>query len=402
MAAKTTAKTTQPKPEQQAGKSNIYLVCGSDDYLVHSRAQQIIDAVADKAAGDFGLETIDGRVDNASQAVSALKQVDEALNTLAFFGGGKTVWLKNANFLGASRTGEARDVVEQLEALGALLKRGLAPGFTFVISATEIDKRRSFYKTLEKSGQIATVGGSHQWGKDETHQVEAFALAQVKAHGKEIEHDALQALIALTGGNYGALASELDKLATYIGDRKEITRPDVAAVGSASAESIVWDLSDAIGARDLKKALQVLSRLLFQGEKDIGILFALIGRVRSLLLLREMIDRKVLRVPNNYPSFKASFDGALARDAGSLSTDRRFNPLLQHPFAVYKSAQQAEKFTFDELRRAMGLLLDANKRIVSSSLDGRIILEQTLISLIGTADENAAKEENEDVQAGVR
>ena len=65
-----------------------------------------------------------------------------------------------------------------------------------------------------------------------------------------------------------------------------------------------------------------------------------------------------------------------------MPADRRFNPLLQHPYALFKTAQQAQRFTVDELRRAMELLLEANKRLVNSSLDDRIVLEQTLIAII--------------------
>lgn len=380
MATKT--KSAEPKPKAEPVKSKVVLIFGNDDFLVSARARQVVDSLVDKSAGEFGLETVEGRADNTSQAVTAIKRVDEALNTFAFFGGGKTVWLKNANFLGTSRTGEAKDVVEQLEKLSALLKQGLAQGFALVISATEIDKRRAFYKTVEKVGELIALGSTDQWGKIDTEQLEAFASSQARQLGKTIEDDALQSVIALTGGNYRALASEIEKIATYVGDKKEVTLADVAAIGSSSAESIVWDLGDAIADRSMGRALKILDRLLFQGENEIGLLFALITKMRTLLLVRELIDRKLLQVTNNFPSFKNSLQRAADQAKDSLPADRRFNPLLQHPFAVFKSAQQAQRFSLDELRRAMELLLEANKRLISSSIDGKIVLEQTLITMI--------------------
>src|SRR5262245_29622049 len=130
----TKAKTAEPKSKPETGKTKVILIFGNDDFLVNARARQVVDSLVNKSAGEFGLETVEGRADNSSQAITAIKRVDEALNTFAFFGGGKTVWLKNANFLGSSRTGEAKDVVEQLEKLSALLKQGLAQGFSLVIS----------------------------------------------------------------------------------------------------------------------------------------------------------------------------------------------------------------------------------------------------------------------------
>jgi len=382
MAPRATTKTAETKGQPDAPKSKVHLVVGKDDFLVQARTKQLVDSLVDKTAGDFGLEIIEGRADNSSQAVTALKRVDEALNTLAFFGGGKTVWLKNANFLGTSRTSEAKDVVEQLESLAVLLKQGLAQGFSLVISATEIDKRRAFYKTIDKVGDVIAIGTSDQWGKVDTEQLESFARAQAKSLGKQIHEDALQTLIELTGGNYRALASEIEKIATYAGDRREITGEDVAAVGSASAEAIVWDLGDAIADRKLPTALKILDRLLFQGENEIGLLFALVNKMRTLLLVRELLDRKLLPAPTDYSRFKLGLQRAIDSAKDDLPADRRFNPLLQHPFALFKATQQAEKFNLAELRRAMELLLNANKRLVSSSIDGRIVLEQAFIAMV--------------------
>ena len=386
MPAKATAKSAPAKTKAPLSKTNVHLVYGNDDFLVQARAKGLVDSLLGDAPSDFALETIEGRVDNASQAVEALRRVDESLNTLPMFSGTRTIWLTNANFLGGSRTGESRDVVAQLESLAELLKRGLSPGFSLVISATEMDKRRSFYKTLDKVGEvIAVAGGADSWGKIDIEQLESFAREQVKAQGKQMREETAHALIELTGANYRALASEIEKLATFVGDRMEITADDVAAVGSASHELVVWTLADAIAERRLSKALKSLDQLLFQGESAIGMLFALINKMRTLLLVRELIDRKVLIATEDFGRFKAVLQRIPPAVADELPSDRRFNPLLAHPFALFKTAQQASNYTLDELRRAMELLLDANKRLVSSSLDDRIVLEQTLISIIQRA-----------------
>jgi DNA polymerase-3 subunit delta len=258
----------------------------------------------------------------------------------------------------------------------------LPSGFHLVISATEMDKRRSFYKTLQKAGEIVECGGTDKWGKVDMEQLESFAQDKARAFGKTIADGALQSLLALTGGNYRAVASEVQKLATYIGERQQITEADVSAIGSPSAESLPWDLLDAIGERNLSRALEVLHRLLFQGENEIGLLFALVGRIRTLLLLRELMDRKLVPASTNYGWFQSNLQRVAEQVGDELPADKKLNPLLQHPFVVFKSAQQAQSFSLVELQRAMELLLDANKRLVSSSIDAKIVLEQTIIALI--------------------
>lgn len=386
MAAKTKS-SPAPKTERDgASKAPIHLLHGSDDFLVEVRAKQLLDSLVKTTGGDLGLEVVEGRVDNAGQAVQVLKRVDEALNTFSLFGGGKTVWLKNANFLGTSRPGDAKDVLAQLEVFADLLKRGLPNGFALVITATEVDKRRGWYKTLDKIGEVTALGGaSNEWGKIDFAVVESFARQQLKAHQKQMTHGALQTLMELNGANFRSLASEIEKLATYVGNRAEITEADVALLASPSGESSVWALSDAIGDRDLPKALQLLDQLLFQGESAVGMLFALIGGVRNLLLVRELIDRKVLQSYPDYGRFKASLDRLPPGIGDEYSSDRRFNPLLVHPFRLHKLVLQASRFTLGELRRAMESMLEANKQLVSSSLDDKIVMEQLLIGMLGKA-----------------
>ena len=85
--------------------SNIYAVVGSDESAVKSAAAELAAQLTPPDAGDFGVETIDACADNADQAASRIRSAIEALRTLPFFGGGKLVWLKNANFLGDSKLG---------------------------------------------------------------------------------------------------------------------------------------------------------------------------------------------------------------------------------------------------------------------------------------------------------
>lgn len=384
MAAKTKSPPA-PKPARAVvPKANAHLLHGADDFLVEVRARQILDSLVKSSGNELGLETIEGRVDNAGQAVQVLKRVDEALNTFSLFGGGKTVWLKNANFLGTSRPGDSKDVLAQLDVFADLLKRGLPNGFALVVTATEVDKRRGWYKTFEKAGEVVALGGAaNDWGKIDFAVVESFARQQLKAHQKEMQPEALQTLMELTGANFRALASEIEKLATYVGNRPEITVEDVAVLASPSGESSVWALSDAIGERNLPKALQVLDQLLFQGENAVGMLFALIGSVRNLLLIRELIDRKVLQSYPDYGRFKASLERIPPSLGDEYPSDRRFNPLLVHPFRLHKLVLQASRFTLGELRRAMESMLEANKQLVSSSLDDKIVMEQLLIGMLG-------------------
>src|SRR6266550_4404602 len=143
-----------PKTKAKPAVAKIYAVVGSDDVEIKHTAAELAEKLKPADAGDFGLETIDGAAENADQAATRIRSTIEALQTLPFFGSTKVVWLKNANFLGDTQIGRAASVQSALEELSDLIENGLGSDAIFLISATEVDKRRSFYKSLAKRAEM--------------------------------------------------------------------------------------------------------------------------------------------------------------------------------------------------------------------------------------------------------
>ena len=104
-------------------------------------------------------ETIDAASGNADEALRALAKLREALQTLPFFGGAKAIWFRDCNFMGDERTASSSAVTESLGSLAAELKEFNWQGVRLLISSGKVDKRRSFYKMLEKTGAIETFAG---------------------------------------------------------------------------------------------------------------------------------------------------------------------------------------------------------------------------------------------------
>jgi len=67
-----------------------------------------------------------------------------------------------------------------------------------------------------------------------------------------------------------------------------------------------------------------------------------------------------------------------------LPADRRYNPLAMNPYVLFKAMPQARNYTEAELIRAMDLLLQCNRRLVTSGLDEALVLQQTLVQIVGT------------------
>jgi DNA polymerase III delta subunit len=68
--------------------------------------------------------------------------------------------------------------------------------------------------------------------------------------------------------------------------------------------------------------------------------------------------------------------------ADKLPKDRRFNPLAINPYVLYKALPQVKQYEQTELVRAMDLLLQCNRRLVSSALDESLVLQQALVQIV--------------------
>jgi len=364
--------------------SPVALVCGEDDFAVKQRARQIYQQWS-ATLGGADHEIIEATVSNSGEALKALSKLREALQTLPFFGGGKAVWLRDCNFLGDERAAQTGDVTETLSGLAQELKAFDWQNVRLLVSAGKVDKRKTFFKTLEKLGRVESFEGWSVNDKGWVDKAEMWAQKSIRAHGKQIDETALAELIARVGPHPRQLDSEIEKLSLFAGDRKEITKSDVTTICIRNKTSRAFALGDALGNRNLPALLRCLDEELWemQFDKDkseIGMLYGLILKVRALLMLMEMLREGWLKATDNYHHFQAQLERV---PASELPTDKRYNPLALNPYVLFKALPQIRNYSETELVSAMDRLLRANQRLVSSQLDERLVLQQTLVQIVG-------------------
>ena len=405
-------KSPMPKPKTKAATANIYAVVGSDEAEVKRVATELATNLTPPGAGDFGLEVIDGAADNAEQGAARIRSAIEALQTLPFFGSTKVVWLKNANFLGDDPKARSAAVQSALEELSELLDGGFDSGVTFLISATEVDKRRAFYKMLVKRAELQVFdrldSGRAGW------EEEATEIVRLRAKKKKLEFDddALDLFVLLTGGDTRQIENELEKIDTYCSagvgpveragvsaaEPKPARRTSVGATARMvvprvtvdlvrelvplSRAGIIFELSNALALRDLELALTLVRRLLDQGESAIGILLAAVVRtIRNLLLAKDLMERHGL--PRSHSPFQ--FISAINRlPAKATEHLPRKKDGSINAYALGIAAQHAHQFETNQLINAMRACLTANVQLVTTQLDHELILTEVVVKLLGS------------------
>ncbi len=370
-------------PATAAKSLPLAFICGDDEFAVKKRAKEIYKQWCDELGG-MDHEIIEATVFNSGDAVKAIGKLREALQTLPFFGDGKVVWLRDCNFLGDERAASAQAVTETLVALAEELKNFKWQSVRLLISGGKVDKRKVFFKTLDKIGSVENFTALSADDRDWVERAEIAARTAIRECQKEISEEALAELVSRVGPNARLLENEIEKLCVFTGDRRKIEFADVAGVCARNKTARAFALGDALGDRDLPRLLKRLDEELWDTKFDpkkseIGLLYGLISKVRAILLLKEMLREGWLKPEADYNRFKMQLERV---PADKLPADKRFNPLALNPYVLYKALPQVKKYSQNELIRAMDLLLRCNQRLVGSGLDEALVLQQALVQIV--------------------
>lgn len=363
-----------------AAPSQVTVFMGSDEARVKEAALMLVRSLTPPDSGDFGNDVIDGTADNAEHAGNICSNVCMALQTLPFFGGTKVVWLKNANFLADSGPGRGQDAVNGFERIINIVESGLGPDVRFVISTSGIDKRRSAYKRISKLATLETFDKPDTSKAGWEQGVLADASRKVKAMGITFESGALELLVQMAGDDTRQMDNELEKIDLYLGERRRAGLATVRNLVSMSRAGVLWDLGNAIGKRDLPRALDLLSTLMYQGQNAIGLLLAaIVPRVRSLLLIKDLGSRYKLN-KFNYSGFCSSLEGLPSSATAHLPKKKDGTGFNAYP--LFLALPETGNFTLEELHAAYKACLTANAKLVTSSLEPKLVLERLLIGML--------------------
>jgi DNA polymerase-3 subunit delta len=115
----------------------------------------------------------------------------------------------------------------------------------------------------------------------------------------KIETDGARELVDALGGDMMMISNELEKLILYVGEKKRITLGDVETMVLAAKQRSLYELTDAISAKDRVRALEVLDAILSTGDGDeaaIGHLYMLAKTFRQMLVIleRNVRDQRAL------------------------------------------------------------------------------------------------------------
>ena len=372
MAAKT---KTSP---QKAG--NFFAVVGSDEGLVREKALLLYNELTGGVDDGFTHETIDGIADNSESAFEICASTVQGLLTMPMFGGDKVVWLRNANFLADNVTGRSQRTEAGVERLRAALERGIPDGVKFLLTAQGVDKRRGFWKFIEKTAAVQVHDRIDTSRDDWQDQVARLVTGRAKDLGLRFEPDALALFVMLAGEQSQQIGNELEKLDLYLGEeRREVTEDVVRVLVPLSRAAVVFEIGKAIQLGNAARAIQLIDQQLEADESAIGIMRAsIIGVVRNLFMAKLIIDK--FKVPTgNYSAFSGGLNRLAEADRAWLPQKKDGSGV--NVFPIFLAADNAKNFELAGLQQVMEATLKADQALVTTGLDHRLILHRLIVEI---------------------
>ncbi|MBQ9658920.1 MAG: DNA polymerase III subunit delta [Clostridia bacterium] len=172
-----------------------------------------------------------------------------------------------------------------------------------------------------------------------------------------VDEKTLDYFIECCGTNFQELINEIRKLIEYAGENGTVTKESIDNLAIKKIESIIFDLTDSLGQKDIKKALEVLNNLIFEKEPIQKILITLYNHFKKLLIVKLAV---------NYNK--------------DIAQSLKLKP--NQMFLVNKYKNQARLFKLEELQIINQELIDLDFKYKNGLVDLQVGLEAILCAYI--------------------
>lgn len=311
---------------------NVYLLYGTEDYLKRQYRDKLKHALVEPD-DTMNFSAYEGKDINP-------KELIDLSETLPFFKEKRMILVENSDFFKNS----CDDLAEYMNQV---------PESTcFVFVEEEVDKRSKLFKAASRAGSAV------EFETPKEDMLVRWILGRIQREGKKITQSVMQLFLSKTGSDMENIDKELEKLICYTLDKTEIAAADVEAICTGQTENKIFEMIDAISAKNQKKALDLYYDLLALKEAPMRILFLIARQFQNLLLIKSMSAK-------GYPAV------SIAKTAGMPS------------FAVQKNLRQAGAFKINQLKEAIEDCGQAEEDVKTGRMADQLAVELLIVKYSG-------------------
>lgn len=332
------------KEDIKNGKlSSVYFLYGEESFLVKSYA----DRIKKKALGgdDSGMNLVEvsGNPD--------ISMLTDHIEAVPFFSDYKVIMINDFNpeNIEEDKTDDFINMLKNVPETAIVI---------FYLTGISFSSRTSkVKKLLEEIKKYAAVCEFKLLTSKEAANV---ITAKVQKEKRAISPANANYLAEITLCDLNLASAETQKLCSYVGEGKEITRDIIDKMVAKRLETKVFTLSDAMLCKNKQKTFQILSELFEQQAEPIVILAALASAYSEFYMYRAAINSNI------------SFN--------QVASDNKY--ASSKVFFAQKKYNQAKSMDMQMLRKAMNFIYETDTKLKSVKIDGRILLEETVLKLM--------------------
>ena len=319
---------------------SLYLLYGEELFLIETQVKKIKKLFGPTTKG-INFISIDDT--NVQELISDIE-------TPAFGYSKKLIIARNTNILkkeGKRKNAEMAKLRERLLKYLEENEQEINDSIVLVFVEEDVDTKQNLYKAIEKQGIVCKVD------YQKPIQIEKRILAICNGYKVKIDNITLKYFIEVCGTNMQDLINEIRKLIEYAGTGGTIKKEDTDLLSTKKLESIIFDLTDSLGKKETKKALEVLNNLIYNKEP-----------IQKILI-------------NLYNHFKKLYFTKLAlRYNKDLVTSLNLKP--NQTFLTGKYKMQSGYFKENELKEILQKLRDLDYEYKNGLIDLQVGLESIL------------------------
>lgn len=307
---------------------NLYLLYGEEDYLKKQYKDKLLAALV--TPGDnMNFSRYE------SNQISIPQIIDQA-ETMPFFADYRVILLED--------TGMGKKTPEDL----ADYLSSIASATIFIFVEKEIDKRSKLYKAAKETGRDIEIN------MPDENTLAKWVGGRLKDSGKQMKREAWSEFLNRTNDSMDNMDRELEKLITYVGDRTQIELVDVQTICIAQVETKIFDMINAIAAKDTKKTLELYHDMLSAKEPPMRILYMIVRQFRQMKVIKEL------------KSHGENF-ATIGKKVGAPD------------FAVKRTASLANNFTDQEIKHLLEDAASFEQKVKTGCLDETMAVELVMM-----------------------
>lgn len=314
-------------------------------YLLYGEEIFLLDNVLKKIKINFG-ELIKGinyiQIDDTN-----LEQLIPDIETPAFGYEKKLIIVKNTELFKREVKKKGTKFVETRDRIADYIKnnfKNIQESVVLVFVEQSVDKAKMLTALESINSTICN------FERQKPNQITARLKAICSAYKVNVDENNIKYLIECCGTDLQNLINEIRKQIEYVGENGTITKENINLLCIKQIESVIFDLTDNLGKKEVKKSLDVLNSLLYAKEPIQKILITL------------------------YNHFKKLYITKLAKNQNrNLAEALNLKP--NQMFLTTKYKTQSEYFKQEELREILQQLIELDRKSKSGLIDINIGLE---------------------------